>query len=180
MPTYGATTDKGFFGSLFDYSFTSFITLRFLKVIYAILVFVILLGGLIGFASGLAQGRAFGMLIAFVGAPLLTLFWLVLVRVSLESVAMFFRIGQNTSVLAGAAAVSGGAPDGPAASPLGHGAPPPPSGHGALPPHSGYGPAAVSGGKAHSVCLDCGKLVDANALTLHPRYCTGRQASTPD
>lgn len=170
MPTYGATTEKGFFGSLFDFSFTSFITLRFLKVIYAILVFVILLGGLLGFASGLAQARAIGILIAFVGAPLLTLFWLVVVRISLESVAMFFRIGQNTSVLAGAAAVSGGAPDGPVASPLGYGT---------LPTPSGTGSAAASGGTARSICPDCGKLVDANASTLHPRYCTGRQTSTP-
>lgn len=35
----------GFFRSLFDYRFTSFIMLRFLKVIYFILVFVILLRG---------------------------------------------------------------------------------------------------------------------------------------
>ncbi|WP_426566654.1 hypothetical protein ACPPVT_08990 [Angustibacter sp. McL0619] len=65
--------------SQFDFSFTSFITLRFLKVIYIVLVVISLLAGL-------------------------SLFYVLLARIYLEIVELFFRIGENTTILARAAA----------------------------------------------------------------------------
>lgn len=94
-----ATHSKGFFAALFDFSFTSFITLKFLKVIYALLVAMILLTGLVSLLAAVSQGGAF-IFIGLVLAPLTTLVYLIFARVVLESVAMFFRIGENTSVMA--------------------------------------------------------------------------------
>jgi hypothetical protein len=98
---------KGFFAALFDFGFTSFITLKFLRVIYTILVCLILVVGLIFLIYGLSQGG--GPAVAFIlVAPLVTLLCLIFVRIYMELIAMFFRIGENTSIMA--ARLSGQAP----------------------------------------------------------------------
>lgn len=91
---------KGFLGSLFDFSFTSFVTLRFLRVIYALLVVLILLAGLAFFIAGLASGEAAGIAGAFIVVPLATLLYLVFARIYMEIIALFFRIGENTNRMA--------------------------------------------------------------------------------
>jgi hypothetical protein len=98
---------KGFFAALFDFGFTSFITLKFLRVIYTLLVCLILLVGLLFLVYGLSQGG--GSAVAFIFlAPLATLFYLIFVRIYMELIAMFFRIGENTSIMA--AKLSGQSP----------------------------------------------------------------------
>jgi hypothetical protein len=93
-------SSKGFFATLFDFSFTSFVTLKFLKVIYAIAVVVIGLGALIWmFIIGSAGGIF--VLIALVAGPLAALIYLISVRITFEVIAVLFRIGENTAVLAG-------------------------------------------------------------------------------
>jgi Domain of unknown function (DUF4282) len=98
---------KGFFAALFDFGFTSFITLKFLRVIYTILVCLILFVGLLFLIFGLAQGGGTAVAVIFL-APLATLFYLIVVRIYMELIAMFFRIGENTSIMA--AKLSGQAP----------------------------------------------------------------------
>jgi hypothetical protein len=114
---------KGFFAALFDFGFTSFITLKFLRVIYTILVCLILLVGLLFLIYGLSQGG--GPAVAFIFlAPIATLLYLILVRIYMELIAMFFRIGENTAIMA--AQLSGQSP-------------PPAT------PGYGYGPGAPTG-----------------------------------
>jgi len=93
---------KGFFASLFDFGFTSFITLRFLSVIYGVVVVLILLTSVIILVASLSQGGIYAGL-AIVVIPIVTLVYLVVTRVSLEIVALFFRIGENTSLMVAAA-----------------------------------------------------------------------------
>jgi hypothetical protein len=90
---------RGLFGSLFDFGFTSFITLRFLRVIYAILVALVLLIGLAILVGGLAQGGLVAVA-AVIAAPLAALLYLIFIRIALEAVALFFRIGENVSLIA--------------------------------------------------------------------------------
>ena len=90
---------KGFFSGLFDFGFTSFITLRFLKVIYTVLVVLILLTGVVFFIAAISRGGA-GIAVAIIVVPLATLLYLVIARVYMELVALFFRIGENTSIMA--------------------------------------------------------------------------------
>jgi Domain of unknown function (DUF4282) len=97
---------KGFFASLFDFGFTSFITLKILRVLYGVLVVLILLTGVGSFVGLISQGGAF-VAIAIIIVPIVTLIYLVLMRVSMEMIALFFRIGENTSVMAASAGSEG-------------------------------------------------------------------------
>lgn len=90
---------KGLFASLFDFNFTSFITLKFLKVIYIILMAIIGLGAVIMFFGLLVSGTAAGVLGAIFLVPILAFLYLLIVRVYLESLALFFRIGENTQAI---------------------------------------------------------------------------------
>lgn len=92
------TQEKTFLASLFDFGFTSFVTLRFLKVIYTIFVVLILLGGVFALIAGLSTGSAIGIIGAIIFAPLITLVYLVVTRIAFEVIAMFFRIGDNTAL----------------------------------------------------------------------------------
>ena len=103
---------KGCFASLFDFGFTSFITLKFLRYIYAVWVVFILLTGIFFFFEGISQGGVY-ILGAIIVAPIVTLGYLILVRISLEIVAMFFRIGDNTATMAAAAGSAGPTSEGP-------------------------------------------------------------------
>src|SRR5664280_1188605 len=80
---------KGFFASLFDFGFTSFITLKFLSVIYGVVVVLILLTSVVLLVVSLSQGGSYAVL-AIVVIPIVALFYLVVTRVSLEIVALFF------------------------------------------------------------------------------------------
>lgn len=119
---------KGFFGSLFDFSFRHFVTLKFIKVIYAILFTLIVLATLIFMISAINSGGP-GIIIGIIVAPAAGLLYLIFLRISLEVIAVLFRIGENTSTL-----VAGGwrPPSGPEEAPL----PPPvpPSGLMPTPP----------------------------------------------
>jgi len=94
--TTGGSQEKSFLASLFDFGFTSFVTLRFLKVIYAIWVVLILIGGVIFLIAGLSSGTSYGILGGIIIAPILTFLYLIGARVFFEIIAMFFRIGDNT------------------------------------------------------------------------------------
>lgn len=119
---------KGLLAGLFDFDFSTFITLKFLRVIYAVLMALILLAG-IGFFLSIASRGALAALLALIFVPLVTLLYLIFARVSMELIAMFFRLGENTSLLV---AQSGGQPP---AGPWGGPSPGPAGG----PPPSGYG-----------------------------------------
>ncbi len=105
----GSFESKNFIATLFDFSFTSFITLRFMKVIYGVLLVLILLTGLVFLLAGLFSGDATTAILALVGVPIVTLFYLVIARIYMELIALFFRIGENTSLIASSV---GGAPGG--------------------------------------------------------------------
>jgi ABC-type transport system involved in multi-copper enzyme maturation permease subunit len=102
---------KGFFGSLFDLSFTSFVTGRvvsFLYVVSLVLVVInvllttgylsILLGAyLSGSTDSTAVGIIVGALLFLIVTPILLLLSMVYVRVLLEIVVVLFRISDNTA-----------------------------------------------------------------------------------
>jgi hypothetical protein len=87
---------KGFFASLFDFSFTSFITPRTIKLLYAIpmacaAIFAILLI-IDGFNSGdIVQG----VLILLIGAPLFFFLSVLYLRVCFECIVVLFRIAEQ-------------------------------------------------------------------------------------
>jgi Domain of unknown function (DUF4282) len=94
--------EKGFFASLLDFGFTSFITLRFLRVIYVVLGVMTLLTAVVMLVLNLSRGGTTAVVAVFL-VPIFTLLYLIMIRVYLEVIALFFRIGENISVMAAAA-----------------------------------------------------------------------------
>jgi Domain of unknown function (DUF4282) len=131
--------EKGFFGSLFDFSFTSLITTRIIRVLYALAVVLFSIGAVILMISGIASGRAGGFIFAILIVPLAYFFYLVTTRIWMEFLIVVFRIGDDINAIrrgGGGLSPRGPAPGGPF--PSG----PPPSG----PPPSGPNPGPLAPG----------------------------------
>ncbi len=86
---------KGFFSSLFDYSFSSFVTPRIIKVLYVLSTIAIALWtlGFIGVAFKVSSGA--GILALLIGGSLFFIISMIYVRVGLELLIAFFRIHAN-------------------------------------------------------------------------------------
>jgi len=94
--------EVGFFKSLFDFKFKSFITMRVIRVIYAILVVLTILFGVLLFISVVflndmyyGYGNGMRLLLAMV-VPLGTILYLIILRLWAEFMANIYRIGDNT------------------------------------------------------------------------------------
>lgn len=87
----GGANDASFFSALFDFSFKSFITLKFLKVIYILLAVLVCLLALFGM-YGAVESNTYVMLPAIpVGAVL----YLVAIRMGMETFVLLFRFLQR-------------------------------------------------------------------------------------
>jgi hypothetical protein len=84
--------ERGFFGALFDVSFTSFITTRIIKVLYIITLVVIGLFALGFVVAAFAKSVAGGLFTLIIGAPLVALLYVIYTRVILEVLIAIFRI----------------------------------------------------------------------------------------
>jgi len=87
---------KGFFGALFDLSFSEFITTKLIKVLYILLLILLALGYLAAVISGFSNNLGQGLLMMFIVGPLGVLLYLILIRISLEMMIVIFRIEENT------------------------------------------------------------------------------------
>lgn len=96
---YSNTSTAGF-DALFDLSFTRFITISMIKIIYILAMVVLGLSWLGIVIGGLTQGFL-PFLVALVVATIGAVLYLLLVRVWLELIVVVFRIGENTSIMAG-------------------------------------------------------------------------------
>ena len=88
--------ERGFLGSLFDFSFTSFVTPKIIKVLYVLFTIWTALIGLtllvIGFRTGGVAGGLFTLIIV---EPVLLLLTLGIYRVVLEAFMVIFRIYEE-------------------------------------------------------------------------------------
>ena len=92
-------------GALFDLSFTRFLTVSVIKVIYILGIVLLALGWLIFVIGGFSQGFMYGVL-GIIFGTILALIELLFLRVWLELIVVIFRIGENTSAMARATGVS--------------------------------------------------------------------------
>ena len=90
---------KGFFGSLFDISFTSLVTTKVIKVLYVISLIVIGLFAVIFIIGAFASSAALGAVTLLILAPLGALLYAVYTRVLLEFIIVVFRIAEYTHEL---------------------------------------------------------------------------------
>lgn len=90
---------KGFSDSLFDFSFSHFVTINIVGIVYAIAlicsVFVIVAFIVSGFTHDILSGP-----IALIFSPLFGILYLLLVRISLEAIIAVIKTAQNTSQIA--------------------------------------------------------------------------------
>lgn len=91
--------ESGFFESLFDFSFSRFITTKIIKLLYGVAIFFCGLGALFMLIGGFTQGFGAGIL-SLILSPLVFLLSVILCRVYLEILVVLFRIADYTREIA--------------------------------------------------------------------------------
>jgi uncharacterized membrane protein len=91
------TQKKSFLESLFDFSFNNFVAIRVIGVLYIIsiaLISLVCLGVIFGTLTSGDIGRILGVLIF---TPLGWIFYVILIRIGLESLAAAIKTSENTA-----------------------------------------------------------------------------------
>ncbi len=91
---------KGFFGALFDFSFSSFVTTKVLKLLYGLWMLVVigvLFGGIIGAIVQMTDryGSVAAGFLMLVLSPIAAVFTLVFGRMYFELIIVAFRMAEN-------------------------------------------------------------------------------------
>jgi hypothetical protein len=93
--------DQGFIQGLLDFSFTTFVTQKLIKVIYGLGIVLLGLWALIFIVTAFGQGFTTGVTTA-VFAPIGFLMAVIVLRIYLEIAIVLFRIADNTTQMASA------------------------------------------------------------------------------
>jgi uncharacterized protein DUF4282 len=83
---------KGFFGSLFDYSFSSYITPRIIKVLYVLATILVALWTLVIILIAFKASSGLGIATLLIGGPIYFVIMMIGARLTLEFLSAFFRI----------------------------------------------------------------------------------------
>jgi hypothetical protein len=98
LPRQGADS-KGFFGALFDFSFTSFVTTRIIKVLYALIMVLAVLSALLFTITMFRISAGLGLATLIIGDPLFIIIVMAFWRLVLESFVVVFRIAEDVRAL---------------------------------------------------------------------------------
>ena len=82
---------QGFFGKLFDTSFKEFITPSIIKIIFWVAIILIGLGVLVNIVASFGQGAGVGI-ITLIIAPIVGFLSVIIARIYLEIIMVFFRV----------------------------------------------------------------------------------------
>ncbi len=92
------SASKGFLNQLFEFSFSHFIGIRIIGILYGIGIFfagLFALGiGLAGFRNGVGSGA-----VTLILSPFFFLLYVILLRITLEGFVAALRTAQNTTFL---------------------------------------------------------------------------------
>lgn len=101
-PTFGPPSgERGFFGSLFDFSFTSFVTTKVLKVLYGLLILGAFGAVIVADIDAIDRlGRSYVYnreqhYITLVASPFALLLLIIYARMICEMIVVAFRIAEN-------------------------------------------------------------------------------------
>jgi hypothetical protein len=94
-----ALEGKGFIRSLYDFSFSSLVTLRVIRVLYVLITILYTLAAVIIFAGLLIKHTAAGVVIAIVGVPIAYFIYLTCARIALEVLMIVFNIGKDVRAI---------------------------------------------------------------------------------
>lgn len=91
VPPINSQQAAGFLASLFDLSFTNFITPKLIKVLFVLSIVLIGLGALALVGSAFMQSAIGGIFVLLIVAPLFFLFEVIVARVWMEVLIQLFR-----------------------------------------------------------------------------------------
>ena len=89
---------QGFLGSIFDLSFTEFITIRIIKLLFILGIIFVAIGTLLLIVTGFSNGIGAGIL-SLILSPLIFLVYVLLARIWCEMIIVIFRIAETPVVL---------------------------------------------------------------------------------
>jgi DMSO reductase anchor subunit len=97
---------RGFFGSLFDFSFSSFVFPKLISFLYAFFAIVLTIAAVGAIVSAFMMedfSEVFGVppWASLIAVPVAYLLYLIVLRVWMEIAIVLFRIYENTDVMAG-------------------------------------------------------------------------------
>jgi hypothetical protein len=92
--------ERAFCESLFDFSFSSFITPKIIKILYGLGMIVAAVAALGLIFTSFKSSIVGGLLMLLIGGPLMFLIYIIMFRVWLEIIIVLFRIGENVEVIA--------------------------------------------------------------------------------
>ncbi|WPD22038.1 MAG: DUF4282 domain-containing protein [Candidatus Electrothrix scaldis] len=89
-------SEKKFFGSLFDFSFSGFITTEIVKILYGISIFFAGIFAVMFIVAGFSRSVGSGIGSLFI-SPVIFFLQVIVSRMWLELVVVIFKIAENTS-----------------------------------------------------------------------------------
>jgi len=93
-------TSAGFIESLMDFSFTSFVTSKIIKLLYGLSIVSAGVLGLILIIAGFGMSALAGIVMLLIVAPLVFIISVIYSRVLLEIVIVIFRISEHSTEIA--------------------------------------------------------------------------------
>jgi hypothetical protein len=90
---------RGFLSALFDFSFTSFVTTRIIKVLYVLITVLVSLVALFYTIIAFRLSTGFGLLVLIIGDPLYIIIVMAFWRLVLEAFVVVFRIAEDVRAL---------------------------------------------------------------------------------
>jgi hypothetical protein len=94
-----ATDTAGFLGALFDFGFTSFVTPKVIKVLYALLMIGTVVSALAFTIIVFKVSTAFGVVTLVFGDPLIIFIVMAIYRIILEFFVVTFRVAEGIQAL---------------------------------------------------------------------------------
>jgi hypothetical protein len=90
----GQPSSKGFFGALFDFSFSTFITPMIVKAVYILSVIVLGLVWLVWLIAAFSQNAGLGLVVLIIG-PIGVIIYLAFIRMTLEFYLAIVRMSED-------------------------------------------------------------------------------------
>ncbi|MGH3185546.1 MAG: DUF4282 domain-containing protein, partial [Streptosporangiaceae bacterium] len=90
---------RGFLSALFDFSFTSFVTTRIIKVLYILIMVLVVISALVYTIVAFKASPTRGLVTLIIGDPLFIVIVMAFWRLILESFVVRFRIAEDVRAL---------------------------------------------------------------------------------
>jgi hypothetical protein len=85
----------GFIRSLYDFSFSSFVTLRVIRVLYVLITILYSLAAVLVFVGALVEHKPADIVFAIIIVPIAYLIYLTFARIAMEILMVLFNIGKD-------------------------------------------------------------------------------------